>query len=1076
MRAASLGGHDTVVRLLLDSGARIGDNQADALQAAAFNGRQSTVKLLLERGTNPIHRMSLPPALNAASSRGHYKIVQILLSSGSERSARSALAAALRAGQERVIEVLLKYLPEIADVDSPAVHLCSEGDPLDLLPSSNEQRPPSARKDGRDPLTSSSNSESSSSLNHSLSIKIYLEDPQALEFVSDGLDTDGDIAFGKGRFLRLAARKCSKEVVAALLDRGLDINNTGDSYGMYSEQPSPLEIAASAGNLEVVELLLDRGAQLKRTLQFAVRSAHREVIQLVLSKRPDTDVDVSVDPSTFHDSYSKFQKKRDASAQSALTLAIEWKHKHLVLMLLEHKAKSPHPEPGLSLIVAARNGNNDMVKLMLKRGRQAASPGSESESKRQFVILRAACEAAANDHMAVIRTILAQPDADFIRDTILSETVREAAAHGLHGIIGQVQSIARSTQHERLAGIALIALSGKKSERIEETSLQEVRNAFQRLVTSSNKSPIFEDYHRQALREALKAGNHGIAQLLLEEDTTHDFLKNETDILQVAIRAECNWFYRWRTESKSPRQIVEMLIAHGASPTSVDDEGNTPLYYTCAYGHSEIFQLLIESGTYPLTTHEAIQSADLEPRAAMSPSLDLGRVNLLQIALDARLESECGTSIPSIWSRPVQEKWGCIIIYFLDTGVRFRPDDPALVKFLHIACYQGNLAYVEKLVSKGVDLNARAGRSDKRDFDRGTALHGAAIGGQRAVAACLLQHGANVRTKSAVKSMIKIECQTAVIAALDIFQFNLELDRVLDVCEALVEAGAEENDCEALLEASAKCGKLEMVKRLLQRGIRIREIPFCGHLDVIRLLLENEGQIDSSPGRTAQFQKYAATNGHIEVMEHLVERSGPLLPMGDFGYIAFDVLSGGYLDMLRYLVTRYGHNVNATFPGYPGASQCVNLLQRACEECHINAVKFLLEYEADPDCPGLPDTALSYLFQKREDYMQDEAIKPVVQLLLDHGAHIDGIKKTKESDCETLESSPLKTPLGYSAVKGDLDMVKFLIARGADVNSGHIPPLRLARQIGRIEVTNLLIVNGAVDNLERSSPSSGAET
>jgi hypothetical protein len=77
------------------------------------------------------------------------------------------------------------------------------------------------------------------SLNHSLSIRINLEDPQTLASVSDSPDTDRDDAFGEGRFLRLAARKCSKEVIAALLDRGLDINNTGDSTGIYSAAAQP---------------------------------------------------------------------------------------------------------------------------------------------------------------------------------------------------------------------------------------------------------------------------------------------------------------------------------------------------------------------------------------------------------------------------------------------------------------------------------------------------------------------------------------------------------------------------------------------------------------------------------------------------------------------------------------------------------------------------------------------------------------------------------------------------------------------------------------------------------------------
>jgi hypothetical protein len=44
-----------------------------------------------------------------------------------------------------------------------------------------------------------------------------------------------------------------------------------------------------------------------------------------------------------------------------------------------------------------------------------------------------------------------------------------------------------------------------------------------------------------------------------------------------------------------------------------------------------------------------------------------------------------------------------------DAGLYCPSDNLALVKFLHVACYQSNLPYVEKLLDYGVNHTARAG-------------------------------------------------------------------------------------------------------------------------------------------------------------------------------------------------------------------------------------------------------------------------------------------------------------------------------------------------------------------------------
>jgi hypothetical protein len=93
-------------------------------------------------------------------------------------------------------------------------------------------------------------------------------------------------------------------------------------------------------------------------------------------------------------------------------------------------------------------------------------------------------------------------------------------------------------------------------------------------------------------------------------------------------------------------------------------------------------------------------------------------------------------TVPSIWENGTA-RWDPIVIYFLDAGLYCPSDNPALVKFLHVACYQSNLPYVEKLLDYSVNHTARAVRSGHRDYVFGSALHVVTVMGHTDMALCL---------------------------------------------------------------------------------------------------------------------------------------------------------------------------------------------------------------------------------------------------------------------------------------------------------------------------------------------------
>ena len=122
LRAASLGGHNAVVQLLLNRGARMDKTEDNALQAAALNGHFATSKLLVSRSEEAYNWIACyDSALEAASFKAHLEIVQFLLQNiprrlgiGFEEFERnSALEAAVISGQESVVNMLIEEIPQL---------------------------------------------------------------------------------------------------------------------------------------------------------------------------------------------------------------------------------------------------------------------------------------------------------------------------------------------------------------------------------------------------------------------------------------------------------------------------------------------------------------------------------------------------------------------------------------------------------------------------------------------------------------------------------------------------------------------------------------------------------------------------------------------------------------------------------------------------------------------------------------------------------------------------------------------------------------------------------------------------
>ncbi|KAI5922621.1 hypothetical protein F4810DRAFT_673438 [Camillea tinctor] len=462
----------------------------------------------------------------------------------------------------------------------------------------------------------------------------------------------------------------------------------------------------------------------------------------------------------------------------------------------------------------------------------------------------------------------------------------------------------------------------------------------------------------EALRTALRSCRFGTARILLSVNHAPDLLEGETDILQLAISSHCVQHPRWSVDDQELTDILMSLITHGASVNSLDAQERSPLYHACASGYTRVFNLLAYSGADCMAVFDPLPNCDVDSDISRPKSDDLTitsekiqRVSLLDIALEAFIQREKDCSQFRSWTTPLELRWGDVIMFLIKRGLAFHTKDPRLAKFIQVACYQGNLPCVEELLVLGVDQSARPARGDTGEEVFGSCLHAAVAGGQQAVVECLMRHGTVASAKRLCTQGFgrskPLKLMTPIEKAFVNRSRNLPVVHdALSCAGLLVQAGASEDDCRILLEHSIVQGNTGLALTLINKGIRLRQVPQTENLQLIKLLLDKGTGLDFP-----SYQRYAVSKGNVELLQFLVGRAGPLLQSQDFRSIAFDIMRGKgprFMDMLRYLVTDYRHDANATFRSHPNADYRDDFLLRACEESNVSAVIFLLEHGADP--------------------------------------------------------------------------------------------------------------------------------
>ncbi|RSL86507.1 hypothetical protein CDV31_016390 [Fusarium ambrosium] len=551
------------------------------------------------------------------------------------------------------------------------------------------------------------------------------------------------------------------------------------------------------------------------------------------------------------------------------------------------------------------------------------------------------------------------------------------------------------------AGEWLVSLCGRHDTIDSTRALTHLEQAkFDEFFVLYGHSPVFKPYHVEAVRKSLRKKwkpDYQLARSLLDKDDTGLLFADESDILQVAIRTaliEPGFLGRSPKESCPELfEMVELLLSHGASASSLDDEGNSALSYACILGYTDLFNFLISAGALLSTVHPRRVPKQLE-QSVDSPDHQDNKVNLLQVTLDALISPQYIVDMTwvgwppgvdydwPLWNGDLESTWAAIILHLLNAGLPYAKDDPGLIMLLHIACYQGAVSFVEQLLGFGIITNVAGPRlvdgGQGKGTSYGTALHAAAANKQISVAKLLMEHGESPRTRGLCISRYDKTPRDVTPTETAIWLSRYDDDSVETLfafLEALMQhdEGLDDSDHQKMMLFCAKGNYIDFAQRLFQRGVQPPEVPAdVGSPEMAQLLISHGASIDP-----AAVQNKALSKKRLGLLRWCVGEYGPLLEsdpetLGNMGY---RMLNCGlmYLDTIKYLASEYpGSHIDALLTANlrlgdeDSKPTPTNWLHMAALQDNIWAMDMLLKAGADPTCPGLPDDMSTAIRQSRQ--------------------------------------------------------------------------------------------------------------
>ncbi|GAB7322314.1 hypothetical protein MBLNU13_g03290t1 [Cladosporium sp. NU13] len=676
-------------------------------------------------------------------------------------------------------------------------------------------------------------------------------------------------------------------------------------------------------------------------LPHAIEPLDMELVRTLLGTGLSPDVVIGYDQKT---------PLQYALAQANLDKGVS----DLVQLLLEHGARVNLPwANGTSspLVYAAGNCRVDIVQLLLTAGADVNAHASTGE----ITALQAAAGGyigfpgfraqAGSDRLKTAQLLLdagadvnAKADTIWSRGTALQEAMRSENVTLVHMLLSHGADVnapasfetetplqsAVSTGNLDIIDLLLTWGASDIPAAFERALVQGQRQAAQALLSFGAGLDDTNDaaYKLLALREAIRFGDYHSVQGILETNVDVDaWIHNGNERKTALQEAALN--------TRIDLDIVRLMISSGAdvNAPAMGNYGRTALQNAVRTGNMQLALLFLDAG------------ADVNA----APSKVGGTA----------LEEAAGASSPET------------VKLLLDHGAdTFRQGASATMAAIMADYGSGSSIEIVQLLlssigSSGVDSSVTSSRNYEIknicviDFETMSLLLELGILNNK----CALRYGISRRDYNLVKLALDFggEVEDEVLrSAIGMSE--------LGIMQILLDHGYDPEHKTRTLQWAARLGSYEDVKHLLRAGADVNAAPSLywaglgeelrtalqaaaqfGHLDVVRLLLEEGAEVErSSISRNEQGTalQFAAISGSITIANELIQRGANVnaAPMGKNGRTALEgAAEHGRLDMVQLLL-----NLEAEVQGS-------RALQFARKEGHDGVVMLLRQNGFEDD-------------------------------------------------------------------------------------------------------------------------------
>ena len=540
-------------------------------------------------------------------------------------------------------------------------------------------------------------------------------------------------------------------------------------------------------------------------------------------------------------------------------------------------------------------------------------------------------------------------------------------------------------------------------------------------------------------------------------------------------------------------EVVQYLLDNGASINLQDDLGRVALIEAAIIGNLPVVECLLNKGA-----EVNVQNANKKTALMLAASrrhLEIVKYLVAKKA-DVNVQDKLGMTALMLASGNGHLD---IVNHLVENGAKINVQDKDGKTALMLAASRRYPVIVKYLVAKKADLNLQ-------DKDGMTALMLASSDGHLVIVYHLVEKGAKVNVQN------KVGMTGLMIAA---------GDGHLVIVEHLEEKGAKVNvqdkDGMTALMLAARRRYPEIVRYLVRKGaevnvenkLRMTALMLAsgnGDLVIVENLVEGGAKINvqNKYGMTALM--LASSDGHLVIVKYLVEKNAKVNVQDKDGMTALMSAAGGpYLKVVQYLLEK-GVHVNLRSKDERTA------LMIAAQYGYLKVVECIVEKEADENVQTevgkksltywaiekkQPHVVL-YLLEKVDNiYYQDRhkweplvkgvqngqshSVQQVVKLLMSKGIQGAAVaiylsraanKNLKEWTIDINSRYDGQTVLMWAATEGELDIVKYLVEQGGDLqlkDKAEKTPLQLAGDSCQLSVVDFLLEKKKVTSEEFDS-------